>query len=443
MNKVVLILAILAWINIAQGQFIKRMADRAKSKIEQKAGEKIDKGIDDTVDGKKKDKKKAEGGDGAGPAEGDKTSSGGEKTGSGGGSKPEESVSEDAPSLKTYSKYDFIPGDKVIAVEDFSGTEVGDFPLRWNTNASAEVVTVNSRDGKWLKFTKKGNFHPEFITSIPANFTLEFDLGVNDKWNSYHFAVNFANLRSPDDFVHYGYYAGWRGDHVVHLGFKPSTNDARVDANSVLYAGKDGDGINNNVNFNTWDNQKVKFAHVSIWRQNQRLRVYVNGEKIWDVPRAFDAASTYNAVTMGVADNFQESDMFVMSNIRFASGAPDTRTRLITEGKFVTRGILFDVNSDAIKAESYGTIKDIANVLKENAGVRVKVIGHTDSDGDEKMNLDLSKRRAASVKTALVSEFGIEDSRIEVDGKGESQPVDKAETALGKANNRRVEFIKL
>jgi OmpA family len=65
-----------------------------------------------------------------------------------------------------------------------------------------------------------------------------------------------------------------------------------------------------------------------------------------------------------------------------------------------------------------------------------------DYDGDDAGNLDLSKRGAASVKATLVNEFKIDAGRIETDGKGGTQPIDKNDTAAGKANNRRVEFIK-
>jgi len=109
----------------------------------------------------------------------------------------------------------------------------------------------------------------------------------------------------------------------------------------------------------------------------------------------------------------------------------------------VTRGILFDTGSEKIKPESFGTLKDIANTLTENPDVKVKIIGHTDSDGDDAANLELSKRRAQSVKDALAREFGIDASRMETDGKGEAQPSDKNDTAAGKANNRRVEFVKI
>src|SRR4051794_39363757 len=80
------------------------------------------------------------------------------------------------PSLITYSKFDFIAGEKILSYEDFSRAAVGDFPVRWNTNAGGEVVTVDGQEGHWLLINKKGRFIPEPITSLPENFTLQFDL---------------------------------------------------------------------------------------------------------------------------------------------------------------------------------------------------------------------------------------------------------------------------
>lgn len=82
-------------------------------------------------------------------------------------------------------------------------------------------------------------------------------------------------------------------------------------------------------------------------------------------------------------------------------------------------------------------------MLTENPDVKINIIGHTDSDGDEAHNLDLSKRRAASVRQALIDNFGIGGDRMQTDGKGESQPAESNDTAAGKAANRRVEFVKL
>jgi outer membrane protein OmpA-like peptidoglycan-associated protein len=132
-----------------------------------------------------------------------------------------------------------------------------------------------------------------------------------------------------------------------------------------------------------------------------------------------------------------------LGNIKVARGFPDTRHKLVEEGKFSTTGILFDVNSDKIKPTSYGAVKEIADVLQKFSSIKVKVVGHTDSDGSDAANLELSKKRAAAVKQMLMNEFGIEESRIETEGKGETEPVADNKTKEGKLQNRRVEFIKI
>jgi outer membrane protein OmpA-like peptidoglycan-associated protein len=88
-------------------------------------------------------------------------------------------------------------------------------------------------------------------------------------------------------------------------------------------------------------------------------------------------------------------------------------------------------------------IKEIATVLKENATVKIKVIGHTSSDGDDAANMELSKKRAAAVKELMIKEHGLDESRIVSEGKGETQPVGDNKTKEGKAQNRRVEFVRL
>jgi len=119
------------------------------------------------------------------------------------------------------------------------------------------------------------------------------------------------------------------------------------------------------------------------------------------------------------------------------------RNKLMTEGKLVTYGIYFDVNKDVVKPESYGTLKEIAAILNEVPDVQVSIAGHTDSDGADAANLDLSKRRAAAVKKELVNSFGVNGDRLVTDGLGESQPVAPNDSPANKALNRRVEFIKL
>jgi OOP family OmpA-OmpF porin len=181
-------------------------------------------------------------------------------------------------------------------------------------------------------------------------------------------------------------------------------------------------------------NQKY---HISIWVQKSRIRLYQNEAKIFDVPKAFPTGCVK-------PDRLRfEYGAAMIGNVRIAVGAPDMRNKLITEGKLVTYGIYFDVNKDVVKPESYGTLKEIANILNEVPDVKVKIVGYTDSDGADAANLDLSKRRSASVKAELAKSFGVNADRLETDGMGESQPVATNDTPVNKALNRRVEFIKL
>ena len=79
-----------------------------------------------------------------------------------------ETAANTAPaSIKAYSKYDFVPGEKVIAFEDFSTGNIGDFPGGWNTNAAAEIVTIEGKEGRWLWLTKPGMFLPELAQPLP------------------------------------------------------------------------------------------------------------------------------------------------------------------------------------------------------------------------------------------------------------------------------------
>ena len=116
---------------------------------------------------------------------------------------------------------------------------------------------------------------------------------------------------------------------------------------------------------------------------------------------------------------------------------------MIDEGKFSTTGILFDVNTATIKPESSGVLKEMGGILSKNPEVNILIIGHTDSDGDDAKNMELSKKRAESVKNSLMNDFQISSARMETDGKGESMPISKNDNSVGKAQNRRVEFVKM
>lgn len=407
---------------------------KAKDKTIDRADQRTDEGIDEGLDGvengvkslfKKKDKKTQ-----------DSDKSGQNKETSTSDYEPKDAKQISANSsekLESYSKYDFIPGEKVIFYEDFSQDNVGDFPALWNTNGSAEVVTTNLFPGKWMRFSCYEAIWTDKLLTLPENYTIEFDAipikNLEGDMPGYNFRlIQCENPKSYDG----GAIPGKAG---LNLNWNSSGNPfyrtyINNDEGSELGLQGEREGEEYIQEFN-------KKYHIAIWIQKARVRVYQGENKIFDLPRAFSVAG----VKMDRI-RFEEGAAMI-SNIRVAVGAPDTRSKLLTDGKLVCYGIYFDVNKDIVKPESYGTLKDIATVLTENPTVKIKIIGHTDADGVDAANLDLSKRRAVSVKNELVKTFKIDASRIDTDGKGETQPVAPNDNPSNKALNRRVEFIKI
>ena len=134
--------------------------EKVKKKTEEKVKEQTDKAIDDALEKDKKTEedsvKKAEATDESNPS----------------------STENISPSkeLKSYSKFDFVPGENVLFFEDFSQDNVGDFPALWNTNSSGEVVTFNNYPGHWFQIGNNGVFLPDITGTFGENFTIEFDI---------------------------------------------------------------------------------------------------------------------------------------------------------------------------------------------------------------------------------------------------------------------------
>jgi OOP family OmpA-OmpF porin len=349
-----------------------------------------------------------------------------------------------AANFTSYSKFDFVPGEKIIFFDDFSQDNVGDFPAKWNTNGSGEVVTINTHPGKWLKMRNSTTYIPDIISKkFPENYTLEYDMIADGEDRSGNFNIEFTSLPTKTEVPAASDPSGYAG---LFLYAEMQADGAiRFVTKTMIYANgefTDG-GATTDINDLTLKDKGEEKFHISIAVNKQRFRYYINEVKVLDLPRVLPVA-VYNTIIFRMW-GWAEDHPFgaLISNVRYAEGTTDVRSKLMTEGKLVTRGILFDVNSDKIKAESYGSLKEIAQVLKDNAGVKVKIVGHTDSDGDDNANLSLSKKRAAAVKNSLSKDFGIDASRMETDGKGEAEPASPNTSPENKANNRRVEFIKL
>ena len=427
-KKCFLLALSLVFVNYATAQILdlkKVLKKKASDKVNTEINKEIDKGIDSVSAGIKPADKKNE----ATTESTEVKNSGTKKTGSVDTIPTEK---KEQPALETYSKYDFVPGEKVIFYDDFSQGDIGDFPALWNTNGSAEIVTTNIYPGRWMKFITRDAIWTDQLLSLPENYTIEFDVipikGENQQMTGYEVRLlQSVNVKSFD----YGSAPG-------KAGFKFDCAYFGRPNYSTHINGPEGQGLGlsgsrEEKQFYQKLDQKY---HIAFWVQKARVRVYLNENKMFDLPKAFPVPSIK-------IDRLRfEAGAAMVSNIRVAVGNPDMRSKLITEGKLVSYGIYFDVNADKVKPESYATLKTIADILIENAGIKIKIIGHTDADGNDAANLDLSKRRAAAVKAELVKTFSIDAAIIETDGRGELQPVAANDTPSNKALNRRVEFIK-
>jgi OmpA-OmpF porin, OOP family len=349
-------------------------------------------------------------------------------------------------SIKAFSKFDFTPGDSILYAEDFQQDEPGELPVNWNTTGSGEITTLDKYPGKWLRLHKSVVYLSANQKKFTENFTVEFDLILqlkNNGWMYPDFRIGLFN--SGDEAGNdNSFLREYRKNAAAIATIYPGEGgSSRVRLNSYhktrTYFGSDA------KSFEALDKFYGKPIHVAIQVQKERYRMWINETKVFDVPKAVAAGEIMNQLLLEVGSTNYPEDKYgiFVNNIKVATGRPDTRHKLVEEGKFSTTGILFDFQSAVIKPESYAVVKDIAGVLKENAAIKVRIAGHTSSDGDDKANMELSKKRASAVKDLLVAEFSLDANRIEIEGKGETEPVADNKTKEGKMANRRVEFIKL
>lgn len=337
------------------------------------------------------------------------------------------------PQLELYSRYDFVPGERVIFYDDFSQDNTGDFPALWNTNGSAEVVTSNLYPGRWMRYIGRSDTWTDSLLRLPDNYTIEFDIipikGEEGRMSGYGFRLMQSINANAWDGGSVPGKAGFSSG-VEYFGRPYYRTYINSDEGNKL-------GLTGFKDDKQYYQQENQLYHVAVWVQKSRVRYYVNENKLFDLPKAFPLPT----VKM---DRIRfEDGAALVSNIRIAIGAPDLRNKLLTEGKIVSYGIYFDVNKDIVKPQSYGSLKEMATILAENPELKIRIVGHTDADGADAANLDLSKRRAANVKNELVRSFGIDASRIQTDGRGEAEPVAPNTSPSNKALNRRVEFIRL
>ena len=400
---------------LAQFDLGKKIKKKIEKKAESEVDKTIDKGVDEAVDavknsGNEKDKEK------------DIKDKSVEKSTNESNTERSSDEQEENQELKIWSKYDFIAGDKVIFEDNLMGEESGEFPSRWDlTSGSAQNASLG--DDNVIQFVHSRTIVLPLMNKknfLPDVFTIEFDVFFEElaTKRTEQYQLRFFEGASPTA-------RGNRKNRVIEIAW-----------NKVKMGNFGGDISDFREERENW---QAKWKHIAVSFNVRSLKLYMDQERILNIPRVGFKPSMFS-----IGGQFDERFIKIcaIKNIRVNEGGKKLYDRIVSEGKFITHGILFDVNKSTIRGESMGTINEIVKLMKEHSDLKFSVEGHTDSDGEESFNQKLSVERAMAVKTALV-EGGIEPSRLETKGWGESKPLNNNSTPEEKANNRRVEFVKI
>ena len=184
--------------------------------------------------------------------------------------------------------------------------------------------------------------------------------------------------------------------------------------------------------------EQKRWAHISIAYTNGKFKAYLDDTRLINIPR-MEINPTGLTLYSYHANN--EYPIYI-KNVRIAKGGVKYYDRVLQDGKIVANGIRFDLGKVSLKSESMGVINEIYELMDENPDFNFSVEGHTDNQGNDDFNLELSQGRAETVMNTLVK-MGISADRLSAKGWGESKPITNNASPEDRANNRRVEFVKV
>ena len=314
------------------------------------------------------------------------------------------------PGEGVWANYDFVPGEKVLFAEYFEKDRVGDWPRRLEfVDGNAEIVEWEG--GRFLRSNAETTFEIVLSETLPETFTMEFDL----------------NIGAP----HIGTYL------FVYVGDGSKINTSQYPGNYFVF--NSNPGVAGNTRESRTQTRRLAdgLTPVRIHVNGSYAKVYLNEQRISNIPNAEIPRSDRIRFRVTANQNYPT----YLGNIRIAAGGGDLYDVLSTEGRFATQGILFDFNSDRIKPESTPTLREIGEMLQDHDDMSLLIEGHTDAEGEDSYNQELSERRAQAVVKYLVAEYGIDGSRLAAEGFGETMPAADNTTPEGRQQNRRVELV--
>jgi len=305
------------------------------------------------------------------------------------------------------TKFDFVPGDKVLFADDFTQDELGEFPARWKL-VEGTWETAEQSGERWLRCTSNnGHVRMKVASGLPEFWTLEFDAAQLDKAGN---TLDLAALNADGN-------KAWEAI-FPYSGHNMWFQSGQISADEPF--GEPGGR-----------------HHFMVMARGTALKVYVDRERMANVPDVTTKGAPVE-IDFGLGSPLKP----MLANVRFAEGCKPPQDAL-DQGKLVTYGIRFATGSDVVMPESAPVLRQVSAYMQKHADVHLQITGHTDNVGSTASNLDLSKRRAASVAKVLNEQFGIGADRFVTDGKGDSSPLAPNDKPEGRAMNRRVEFAKV
>ena len=331
----------------------------------------------------------------------------------------------------TYAKSDFVAGDEIIFEDLLTGEQLGEFPSKWDLMSGVvEIAKLNGENT--INFVEDDSrINPlmeDTKNYLPEIFTLEFDFWVPGMGVDVGYHIRFSDQQINELWEIILSRGGWKSNdneqfNLIEMEWSYSNpSDERIR----------GENENTSVTGNSWNHFALSF-------NKRALKIYINGIRIANIPNAKKPQwwSIYNYTWGG----FNGKGNMHIKNIRIAKGAVPLYDRMMSDGKFITYGITFDVGKSTIKPESMGEINRIVQLMNENPTLKFSVEGHTDSTGNAASNQTLSEQRSQAIVAKLV-ELGIAQDRLTAVGKGQNSPIADNNTDEGRAKNRRVEFVK-
>jgi outer membrane protein OmpA-like peptidoglycan-associated protein len=303
----------------------------------------------------------------------------------------------------------------VIFYDDLADEEEGEFPYRWNLEKG--VFEIARMGGEyWILCTDDGYILPKTPTgSLPETYTVEMEL----------------YSAGPGVTIPY-YYIQWIDASSKKIGqFEFHSGKATsLQIQGKYLASKD------------LAEPLSKGTHtMRIMATKRSIKCYIDQDRVANVPKVEGFSPVGFKIRMYPYKD--EGNHCMIKSFRFAEGGKTMREQLDESGKIVTHGILFDPDSHVIKGGSFKTLKEIAKLLEEDPSLKLSIQGHTDADGSDDHNMALSQHRANSVMNYLTTKYNIGADRLQSKGLGETHPIDSNESTEGKANNRRVELVKI